>query len=69
MSRLVGGETRTVQADRAGIARRFASEHRCTLVLKGARSIIAAADGMLWVNPTGNPGMARSMKSKSFSAG
>lgn len=58
MGRLVGGETRTVQADRAAVARRFATQHRCTLVLKGARSIIAAADGMLWVNPTGNPGMA-----------
>jgi NAD(P)H-hydrate epimerase len=58
MSRLLGGVTAAVQADRAGVARRFASEHRCTLVLKGARSVIAAADGWLWVNPTGNPGMA-----------
>jgi ADP-dependent NAD(P)H-hydrate dehydratase / NAD(P)H-hydrate epimerase len=58
MSRLTGADTRTVQSDRAGIARRFATEHGCTLVLKGARSVIAAADGWLWVNPTGNPGMA-----------
>ena len=58
MSRLIGADTQTVQSDRAGIARRFATEHRCTLVLKGARSVIAHADGWLWVNPTGNPGMA-----------
>lgn len=58
MSRLIGADTRTVQSDRAGIARRFATEHHCTLVLKGARSVIANADGWLWVNPTGNPGMA-----------
>jgi NAD(P)H-hydrate epimerase len=58
MSRLIGADTRAVQADRAGIARRFATAHGCTLVLKGARSIIAGADGWLWVNPTGNPGMA-----------
>jgi NAD(P)H-hydrate epimerase len=58
MSRLLGTVTAAVQSDRAGVARRFATEHRCTLVLKGARTVIAAADGWLWVNPTGNPGMA-----------
>ena len=58
MSRLLGAETAAVQSDRAGIARRFATDHRCTLVLKGARSVIADASGWLWVNPTGNPGMA-----------
>jgi ADP-dependent NAD(P)H-hydrate dehydratase / NAD(P)H-hydrate epimerase len=58
MARLLGSDTATVQADRAGAARRFATAHGCTLVLKGARSLIAAPDGFLWVNPTGNPGMA-----------
>ena len=47
-----------VQSDRAGTARRFAAEHGCVLVLKGARSVIADGSGSLWVNPTGNPGMA-----------
>lgn len=58
MSRLLGNVTAAVQSDRAGVARRFATEYRCTLVLKGARSVIAAPDGWVWVNPTGNPGMA-----------
>jgi ADP-dependent NAD(P)H-hydrate dehydratase / NAD(P)H-hydrate epimerase len=58
MSRLLATDTAAVQADRAGVARRFASEQRCTLVLKGARSVIADAGGRIWVNPTGNPGMA-----------
>jgi NAD(P)H-hydrate epimerase len=58
MSRLLGVETAAVQSDRAGVARRFATEQRCTLVLKGARSVIAADSGQLWINPTGNPGMA-----------
>ncbi len=58
MARLAGIDTAAVQADRIGVARRFAESHRCTVVLKGARTVVAAADGMVWVNPTGNPGMA-----------
>ncbi len=58
MSRLLGIATAAVQSDRAALARQFAVEHGCTLVLKGARSVIAEASGQLWINPTGNPGMA-----------
>jgi ADP-dependent NAD(P)H-hydrate dehydratase / NAD(P)H-hydrate epimerase len=58
MSRLLGTVTAAVQSDRAGVTRRFAVEHNCTLLLKGARTVIGHADGWLWVNPTGNPGMA-----------
>jgi len=57
MARLLGTNTSEIQADRIGAARRVAALHRCTLVLKGARTIIA--DGrQVWVNSTGNPGMA-----------
>ncbi|HWH80314.1 MAG TPA: ADP/ATP-dependent (S)-NAD(P)H-hydrate dehydratase, partial [Candidatus Binatus sp.] len=58
MARLVGKDTTAVNADRVGIARAFALEHRCHLVLKGARSVIATAAGDVYINPTGNPGMA-----------
>ena len=58
MARLLQSDTAAVQADRVATARRFATEHRCVVVLKGARSVIAAADGAVWINPTGNPGMA-----------
>ena len=58
MARLLGSDTAAVQADRVGTARRFAVEHGCVLVLKGARSVVAASDGTVWINPTGNPGMA-----------
>ena len=46
-------------ADRPGQAAQFAAAHRCTLVLKGHRTITAAPDGSCTVNTTGNPGMAR----------
>ncbi len=58
MARLVGKETSAVNADRVGIARAFAVAHRCHLVLKGARTVIATAEGKVFINPTGNPGMA-----------
>jgi NAD(P)H-hydrate epimerase len=58
MARLLGSDPASVQADRVGTTRTFAAEHRCVVVLKGARSVIAAADGNVWINPTGNPGMA-----------
>ncbi|MGH7854791.1 MAG: NAD(P)H-hydrate dehydratase [Candidatus Binatia bacterium] len=58
MARLTGKSTSEVNADRVGIARSFAVEQRCHLVLKGARTVIATPDGKIFINPTGNPGMA-----------
>lgn len=45
--------------DRVGAARDFARAHRCTLVLKGRGTVTAAADGRVWINGTGGPGMAK----------
>lgn len=47
-----------VQADRVGAARAFARDHACYLVLKGHTTAIAEPGGQVWINPTGNPGMA-----------
>jgi hydroxyethylthiazole kinase-like uncharacterized protein yjeF len=58
MARLLGSDTASVQADRITTARGFATQHDCVVVVKGARSVIAAPDGSVWINPTGNPGMA-----------
>jgi NAD(P)H-hydrate epimerase len=58
MARLLGTDTATVQADRVGVARRFAESKRCVLILKGARTVIAEPSSHAWINPTGNPGMA-----------
>ncbi len=58
MARLTGLSTPEVQRNRIEAARRYASEHGITLVLKGVRTVIAAPDGTCFVNPTGNAGMA-----------
>jgi NAD(P)H-hydrate epimerase len=58
MARLIGEDTAAVNRNRVGVARSFALENRCHVVLKGARTIIATADGKVFINPTGNPGMA-----------
>jgi ADP-dependent NAD(P)H-hydrate dehydratase / NAD(P)H-hydrate epimerase len=58
MARLVGASAGAVNRDRVGAARAFAAEHRCYLVLKGARTVIATPEGRVFINPTGNPGMA-----------
>jgi NAD(P)H-hydrate epimerase len=48
-----------VQARRLEVARGFAQRFGVTLVLKGARTLIAHPDGRVAVNTTGNPGMAK----------
>ena len=58
MARLDRSDSATVQADRVGTARRCAAAHGCVVILKGAHSVIADADGAVWINPSGNPGMA-----------
>jgi NAD(P)H-hydrate epimerase len=58
MARLIGSITAAVQRDRINIARSFAREHELIVVLKGHRTLIAHPDGTVWVNTTGNPGMA-----------
>jgi ADP-dependent NAD(P)H-hydrate dehydratase / NAD(P)H-hydrate epimerase len=59
MGRLAGLTVKEVEADRVGLARRFAMEHKVTLVLKGWRTLVAHPDGSIAVNTTGNPSMAK----------
>ena len=59
MARLVESSVKEVEADRVGLARRFATENGVTLVLKGWRTLVAHPDGRIAVNTTGNPAMAK----------
>jgi NAD(P)H-hydrate epimerase len=59
MARLAGISIPEVQANRLDVARSFAKKFGVTLVLKGARTIIAHPNGNVAVNTTGNPGMAK----------
>ncbi|MBW2133377.1 MAG: NAD(P)H-hydrate dehydratase [Deltaproteobacteria bacterium] len=58
MGRLVKKTAAEIQGDRVGWARRLAEAYGVTVVLKGARTVTAAKDGTVCINPTGNPGMA-----------
>jgi NAD(P)H-hydrate epimerase len=59
MARLTGLTIAEVEADRIVLARRFATEHKLTLVLKGWRTLVAHPDGRVAVNTSGNPAMAK----------
>ena len=59
MARLAGLTVKQVEADRLGLARRFATKHKLTLVLKGWRTLVAHPDGSVAVNTSGNPAMAK----------
>jgi NAD(P)H-hydrate epimerase len=58
MARLLGMTTDEVQASRLEVARNFAVAHQVYVVLKGHRTLIATPDEKIFVNPTGNAGMA-----------
>ncbi|MFL6227800.1 MAG: NAD(P)H-hydrate dehydratase [Pyrinomonadaceae bacterium] len=57
MRRLIGANERDAFRDRVHVVREFATAHELILVLKGARTIVAAPDGRVFVNPTGNAGL------------
>lgn len=58
MARLCNLTPAEIQADRIGIASKFAKDLDVILVLKGAQTVVSFPDGRSFVCPTGNPGMA-----------
>ena len=58
MARLTGLTIEVVRQQREEIARSHAEQWRCTVVLKGAPTLVVAPDGRVWTNTTGNHGLA-----------
>lgn len=58
MSRLSGMSIKKIQGDKKGISRKFAADYNATVVLKGQNTLVADYKHNLYINKTGNPGMA-----------
>jgi len=58
MARLSGKTIKEVQKDRKGAAKGFAERYRVVLALKGHKTVVSDYSGNLYINKTGNPGMA-----------
>jgi hydroxyethylthiazole kinase-like uncharacterized protein yjeF len=57
-ARLLAVSAGIVQADRLAAARQLAARFNAIVVLKGSGSVIARQDGVVALNPTGNPALA-----------
>mgnify|MGYP002789654076 CR=1 FL=1 len=58
-ARLLGVSSREIQEDRPGSLRRLAARHEAWVVLKGHQTLIGSVRGPLFINPSGNPGLAQ----------
>jgi hydroxyethylthiazole kinase-like uncharacterized protein yjeF len=58
MSRLTGRSVGEIDDDKIDVLQRTATDLNATIVLKGAHSLIGYPDGRVFVNTSGNPGMA-----------
>lgn len=59
MARLLNTTVEDVETHRVSYAKKFACDFHCVLVLKGANTIVAAPNGEVYFNITGNYGMAK----------
>src|SRR5258708_40314361 len=59
MATLMGISTGDIQHERIDVARDAAGKTGVCVVLKGHRTVVASPRGHVWINPTGNPGMAK----------
>ncbi len=58
MARLIGKSVEYVQKNRVAVAKAAAKKFGCIVVLKGHKTVVADAREKVYVNRTGNPGMA-----------
>jgi hydroxyethylthiazole kinase-like uncharacterized protein yjeF len=58
MARLIRSQVKEVLEDRIRLSRNFSQSHHVHLVLKGHPTLISTPKGEVFINPTGNPGMA-----------
>jgi NAD(P)H-hydrate epimerase len=58
MARLLGISIKKVQSKRKEIAKKFAKDYKVTVALKGHDTVVADYRNNLYINKTGNPGMA-----------
>jgi NAD(P)H-hydrate epimerase len=58
MARLTGLAVEEIQQNRQEIARKYAAEWGITVVLKGNKTVVASPSGEVFINMSGNPGMA-----------
>jgi len=58
MSRLTRESIEAIEASRIDSARHLAEEEKVTVILKGARTVVATPKGDIFINTTGNPYMA-----------
>ena len=58
MARLTNTPIQTLEADRISTAQQFATQYGLTLVFKGVPTVIGWQNADVWLNSTGNPGMA-----------
>lgn len=58
MSRLTGLSVSEIENNRIKAAADFAEKYKVTVILKGANTVVACSDGEIFINTTGNSGMA-----------
>lgn len=58
MSRLTGLSVLEIENNRIKAAADFAENYKVTVILKGANTVVACSDGEIFINTTGNSGMA-----------
>ena len=58
MARMLNTTSKEIQTNRIEASRKLSAEYGIYVILKGARTIVATPEGEVYINPTGNPGMA-----------